>query len=186
MNEYDEKWEDRINALLDGDLSAADADLLKAEASDDRDLARAIVEAYQLQLAMDDIHVERAPASLRKRLRKIPAAQRSAPLFKLFQPGRAMVRTGFSSGSWPRLMALAVIPLVVITVSLMPPDTPSEDEIAQARKELAIAFAYLDKAGAITAREIESTVGQTMANAVTGSVNKAIKSHYLTSKEKQT
>ena len=37
MNEYDEKWEDKINALLDGELSADDADVLKAEASDDRD-----------------------------------------------------------------------------------------------------------------------------------------------------
>ncbi len=171
MNEYDEKWEDRINALLDGELSTADADLLKAEASDDRNLARAIVEAYQLQQAMDEIHVERAPASLRKRLRTIPREQRPAPVFKLFQPRWAA--------------ALAVVPLVLIAVSVMRPDTPSASEIAQARQELAIAFAYLDKAGVMTGREIESKVGQTMANAVTGSVNKAIKSQNLTSKEKQ-
>ena len=171
MNEYDEKWEDRINALLDGELSAADADLLKAEASDDRDLARAIVEAYQLQQAMDAVHVERAPDSLRKRLRAIPREQRPAPTFKLFQPRWAM--------------ALAAIPLVVISLSLMQPDTPSASEIAKARQELAIAFAYLDKAGTITGREIESTVGHTMANAVTGSVNRAIQSQDLTSKEKE-
>ncbi len=171
MNEYDEKWEDRINALLDGELSSADAELLKAEATDDRNLARAIVEAYQLQQAMDEIHVEQAPASLRKRLRTIPREQRSTPVFKLFQP------------RW--VTAFAVIPLVVIGVSLMRPDTPSADEIAQARQDLAIAFAYLDKAGVMMGREIESTVGQTMANAVTGSVNRAIKSQNLTSKEKQ-
>ena len=169
MNEYDEKWEDRINALLDGELSGADADLLKAEASDDRDLARAIVEAYQLQQAMDTIHVERAPASLSKRLRAIPRQQK--PKFSLFQP------------RW--VTALAVIPLVVIAVSLMRPDTPSASEVAQARQEMAIAFAYLDKVGVITGREIESTVGQTMANAVTGSVNRAIQSQNLISKEKQ-
>jgi hypothetical protein len=50
---------------------------------------------------------------------------------------------------------------------------------------MAMAFAYLDRAGVITGREIESTVGHTMANAVTGSVNKAIKSQNLTSKEKE-
>ncbi len=77
MNEYDDKWEDLINALMDGELSAADAELLKAEASDDRELARAIIEAYQLQQAMDDIHVERAPDSLRKRLRAIPVRSSS-------------------------------------------------------------------------------------------------------------
>ena len=171
MNEYDEKWEDRINALLDGELNEADAELLKAEASDDRKLARAIVEAYQLQQAMDDIQVERAPTSLRKSLRAIPRKHRARPVFSLLQPRWAM--------------ALAAIPLVLITVSLMRPDTPSEADIAQARQELAIAFAYIDKAVVMTGREIESTVGQTMANAVTGSVNRAIKSQNLILKEKQ-
>jgi len=170
MNEYDEKWEDRINALLDGELSAEDADLLKAEATDDRQLARAIVEAYQLQQAMDGIKVERAPDSLRKRLKAVPRQHRRAG-FSFLQPRWAM--------------ALAAVPLMIITVSLMQPDTPSESEIAQARQEMAIAFAYLDKAGVITGREIESVVGHTMANAVTGSVNKAIQSQNLNSKEKE-
>jgi anti-sigma factor RsiW len=171
MNEYDEKWEEQINALLDGELSADDAEQLKAAATDDRELARAIVEAYQLQHAMDQVRIERAPVSLTKRLNAIPREHRSRPSFSLFQPRWAM--------------ALAAIPLVVIAVSLMRPDTPSASEIAQARQELAIAFAYLDKAGAITGREIESTVGHTMANAVTGSVNRVIQSENLTSKEKE-
>jgi len=171
MNEYDEKWEEQINALLDGDLSARDAELLKTEATDDRELARAIVEAYQLQQAMDQVHVERAPRSLTKRLNAIPREHRKRPSFSLLQPRWAM--------------ALAAVPLVVIAVSLMRPDTPSASEIAQARQELAIAFAYLDKAAVITGREIESTVGNTMANAVTGSVNKVIQSPNLTSKEKE-
>jgi anti-sigma factor RsiW len=169
MNEYDEKWEDKINALLDGELSAADADLLKAEAADDRELARAIIEAYQLQQAMEAIHVERAPDSLRKRLRAIPRTHRTRPVFSLLQPRWAM--------------ALAVIPLVLISISLMRPDTPSAEEIAQARHDMAIAFAYLDKAGVITGREIESSVGQTMSNAVTDSVNRAIKSQNFIVKE---
>jgi anti-sigma factor RsiW len=169
MNEYDDKWEDRINALIDGELSAGDAELLKAEATDDRDLARAIIEAYQLQQVMDGIKVERAPDSLRKRLRAIPRQHRTKPAFSLLQPRWAM--------------ALAAIPLVIIAFSLMRPDTPSASEIAKARQEMAIAFAYLDKAGAITGREIESSVGQTMADAVTDSVNRAIKSQNLNTKE---
>jgi len=171
MNKYDEKWEEQINALLDGELSADGAELLKAEATDDRELARAIIEAYQLQQVMDTVKVERAPDSLRKRLRAIPAGQQPKPAFSFFQPRWAM--------------ALASIPLAIIAISLMQPETPTESEIAQARQEMAIAFAYLDKAGAITGREIESTVGQTMANAVTGSVNKAIQSQNLNSKEKK-
>jgi anti-sigma factor RsiW len=171
MNEYDEKWEDRINALLDGELSAADADLLKAQASDDRDLARAIVEAYQLQQAMDGIGVERAPASLTKRLKAIPRQQKTTPVFSLLQP------------RW--VAALAVVPLVLVAVSLMQPETPSDAEIAKARQELAIAFAYLDRAGQFTGREIESTVGNTMSDAIAGSVIRNIKSQYETSKEKE-
>jgi anti-sigma factor RsiW len=171
MKEYEDKWEDLINALMDGELDEADAEALKAEAADDRDLARAIIEAYQLQQAMDGVRVERAPDSLRKRLRAIPREHRRTPVFSLLQPRWAM--------------ALAAIPLVIIAVSLMRPDTPSASEIAQARHDMAIAFAYLDKAGVITGREIESSVGQTMADAVTDSVNRAIQSQSLTSKEKE-
>ncbi len=82
-------------------------------------------------------------------------------------------------------MALAAIPLVIIAVSLMQPDRTICQEIAEARHELAIAFAYLDKAAIITGREIESTVGQTMADAVTDSVDRAIKSQNSDSKEKK-
>ena len=171
MNEHEDKWEDLINALMDGELSGPDADLLKAAASDDRQLARAIIEAYQLKQAMGAIRVERAPDSLRKRLRAVPREHRPRPSFRLLQPRWAM--------------ALAAIPLVIIAVSLMQPDRPSASEVAKARQELAIAFAYLDKAAAITGREIESTVGQTMADAVTDSVDRAIKSQSSDSKEKK-
>jgi len=171
MKEYEDKWEDLINALMDGELSEPDADLLKAAATDDRQLARAIVEAYQLRQAMDSVKVERAPASLRKRLKAIPREQRRGQSFQWLQPRWAM--------------ALAVIPLVIIAVSLMQPDRPSPSEVAKARQELAIAFAYLDKAAAITGREIESTVGQTMADAVTNSVDRAIQTQSADAKEKK-
>lgn len=171
MNKYDEKWEERINALLDGDLSNEDAEMLKAEASDDRELARAIIEAYQLQKAMDTIHVERAPDSLRKKLKAIPRQQRPAFSFNLLQP------------RW--VTALAAVPLVMISVSLMQPDTPSAAEIAKARQDLALAFTYLDKAGQFTGREIESTIGTTMSQAIAGSVIKNIQSQNETSKEKK-
>jgi len=171
MNKYDEKWEEQINALLDGELSQTDAELLKAEASDDRDLARAIIEAYQLQQAMDDIRVERAPDSLRKRLRAIPRQHRRAPLFNIFQP--------------PWAAAFAVIPLVFMVLIMMQPNTPSTQEIEKARQDLAIAFAYLDKAGQFAGREIESTVGNTMSDAIAGSIIRNIKSQYETSKEKE-
>lgn len=175
MNEYDTKpdgkREIQINALLDGELDQAQAEELKSAATDDRELARAIVEAYQLQQLMAAIKVERAPASLGKRLRAIPREQRPAVGIKLFQPRWAA--------------ALAAVPLAIIAFSVMQPNTPSEAEIVKARHELAIAFAYLDKAGQFTGREIEAKIGNTMSDAITGSVIRNIKSQYASSKEKK-
>lgn len=171
MNEYDENWEKQINALLDGELSDIDAEALKEQASDDKALARAIIEAYQLQKAMDMVRVERAPDSLRKRLRAIPRENKHSGVFTILQP------------RW--VMAAAVVPLVLIVASLMQSDTPSAEEIEKARQDLAIAFAYLDKAGQFTGREIETTIGSTMSDAITGSVIRNIKSQYETSKEKE-
>ena len=171
MNEYDEKWEQLINALLDGELSETDADELKAQAGSDQALARAIIEAYQLQKAMDALSVERAPASLRKKLRAIPREHRQKPVFRLLQPRWAM--------------ALAAVPLAVIAISLMQPDTPSAEEIEQARYELALAFAYLDRAGKRAGMDIEKTVGNTMSDAIAGSLIRNIKSQYGTPEEKE-
>ena len=171
MNEYDEKFEAQINALLDGELNHDDAELLKAEASDDRELARAIIEAYQLQKAMDEIRVERAPASLRKKLQAIPRQQRATAAPAFLQP------------RW--IMAAAVVPLVLVVASLMQPDTPSAEEIEQARYELALAFAYLDRAGKRAGNEIEMTVGHTMSDAITGTVIRNIKSQYESPEEKE-
>jgi hypothetical protein len=171
MNEYDEKWEAQINALLDGELGQHDAESLKEEASDDRELARAIIEAYQLQKAMDEIRVERAPASLRKKLKAIPRQQRAVRTPVFLQP------------RW--IMAAAVVPLVLVVASLMQPDTPSAEEIEQARYELALAFAYLDRAGKRAGNEIEMTVGHTMSDAITGTVIRNIKSQYESPEEKE-
>ena len=52
-------WESKVNALLDGELDGASTDLLKQAASEDHALARAIIEAYQLQRGMDQIGVVR-------------------------------------------------------------------------------------------------------------------------------
>ncbi|MGD9020902.1 MAG: hypothetical protein PVF46_03840 [Lysobacterales bacterium] len=171
MNEYDAKWEQVINALLDGELSETDTEELKAQAGSDQALARAIIEAYQLKKAMDGLSVERAPASLRKKLRAIPREQRERPVFNFLQP------------RW--VMALAAVPLVVITISLLQPDTPSAEEIEQARYELALAFAYLDRAGKRAGSGIEMTVGHTMSDAITGSVIRNIKSQYGSPKENE-
>lgn len=171
-----ESWEEKINALLDGELNPDESENLKWAATNDQDLARSIVEAYQLQCAMDHVQVEKAPASLRRRLRQIPRQNR--PVY--FQP------------RW--VTAFAVVPLVVIGVALLrsqeQPATPAqpvnaqqanaqltiaeEEQLLQARQDLAVAFTYIDMVSDRTSNRIESELGDEMSQAVAGSIFKTI------------
>lgn len=165
MTERDDKTlnmtEERINALLDGELDNEQAEQLKQEAMSDQELARSIIEAYQLQRAMEGIRVERAPASLRRKLRRIPREQRPAYL----QP------------AW--VTAFAVVPLLIVAIALMQPGEmqprePTAAEVAQARQELAVAFAYIDRVSARAGNEIQSELSGEMTDAVAGSVFRTI------------
>jgi hypothetical protein len=72
-------------------LSGTDTEALKAAATDDQELARAIIEAHQLQQAMDAVQIERAPVNLRKRLNSIHANSGPNPdsgFFSLVGPWR--------------------------------------------------------------------------------------------------
>ncbi len=152
------QWEEQINALLDGELNAGDAEALKAAATDDQRLARDIIEAYQLQQAMEQLRPEPAPASLRRKLRRIPREQASRPRF--LQP------------RW--VAAFATVPVLAITLVLIQPQEPSRSEVEKAAAELAIAFAYIDRVSNRTVNEIERQVGGELQQAVGGSVLKSI------------
>ncbi len=62
MNTDDDNREEQINALLDGELSESEAEALKNAAKDDTELARKIVEAYQLQQMMAALPQDRRRA----------------------------------------------------------------------------------------------------------------------------
>ena len=170
--EHGEKsQEERINALLDGDLDPIEAERLKAMAAQDEDLMRAIVEAYQLQRAMEQLRVEKAPASLRRRLKQIPRQNRPVYL----QPRWAV--------------AFAIVPLVIIAVALMRSQEPpvaqvdqahfDQVRVDQARQDLAVAFAYIDKLSDRTSNLIESEVGGELSQAVAGSIFKTVQHRKL-------
>lgn len=165
-------WEAQINALLDGELDDTRAGALKAAASHDQALARAIIEAYQLQQALASLPVERAPRSLRRKLRQIPWQRRKPWLGFLLQP------------RW----AAAAVLLAIVSTSIMQlgPQTPSDEEIARARAELAVAFAYLDKVGERTGLEIQNTVGAEMSESVTGTMVRTISEQFTFKKEQET
>jgi anti-sigma factor RsiW len=160
------KWEEQINALLDGELDQQEAQDLKNAATADQELARAIVEAYQLQRAMEHVKVEKAPASLRKSLKKIP--RQHAPVF--LQP------------RW--VTAFAVVPIVIASVFMLSSPELSLDQQAtpdtemvkleKARQDLAVAFAYIDLVSDKTSNRIESELGGEMSKAVAGPIFKTI------------
>ncbi len=167
MNERPDmnEWEAQINALLDGELDDGEAEALKAAAEADQALARAIIEAYQLQRVMATIPIERAPDSLREKLRRIPAEQESLERLRA-ETAAPPRRTGWVAPRWA--MARAPVPQVIaVGVQLSGPRAPSEAELAQARQDMALAFSYLAKASRATEREIEHSIGAGMRDPVT-------------------
>ena len=150
------EWEARINELLDGELDEAAAAALKREAGEDQQLARAIIEAYELQRGMDHLGIERAPASLRKKLRQIPRAEK--PFLR--------------QRRWVMTTAMACVPLIAITVVLMQPSQPSQADVEQARQDLALAFTYIDKVGYRTGDYMQRVLGAELRRGVTDNLSR--------------
>ncbi len=165
-----QEWEAQINALMDGELDDPQAGKLKAAAGDEPALARAIIEAYQLQQALAEVPLDRAPPSLRRKLRRIPREQRA--------PGR----TGWMQPRWAA--AIAAVPLVVLlAVQQMRPAEPTQAEVAQARQDLAMAFAYLEEASRKTGLRIGSTLDQGLSEPIAETTVRAIHEQFDLSKE---
>jgi ferric-dicitrate binding protein FerR (iron transport regulator) len=157
-------WEPSINALLDGELDDQDAERLKHAAEEDRELAQAIVQAWQLQRAMESLGVERAPRSLRKKLKRVPARENRA--------GRA------GTGFWfrPAAASFAGAACLAIAMMLARPWEPSPAEVRQAEHELGVAFAYMDSVNELTARRIDSVVSRELRHGVTDVISRHLPS----------
>lgn len=163
------EWEAAINALLDGELDQEAAAALKADATTDQKLARDIIDAYQLQRALDTLRPEAAPASLRRRLRQIPRQQRERP--RWLEP------------RW--IAAAATVPVLALALLLARPQEPSRAEVERAAAELALAFAYIEEVSGRTAARIEREVGGGLQEAVGVSVINAIPQFQTDEKETQ-
>lgn len=170
MNGHDpatpKDWEIEINALLDGELDDVSARALKVAAAEDRVLARAIVAAWQLHQSLEQQRPLRAPACLRRKLRRIPREQKAAT-------GRLV----FAMPRWLPAGGLAAIVLVAVGIFLNEPAgrtvinsqataSRSASDAAlrqQTRRELAIAFYYLDKAGLRLGRQIHQLMNDELS-----------------------
>jgi len=198
----DRKEEDaleaRINAWLDGDLPPAEVDALRAAADRDPALAKALKEAYALRELLEALPVERAPESLRRRLAEVPQSEQAVlpNTTRHAAEKRSRRLFGWLEPRW--VMAAAAVPLVIAIglyqgagrngapgmttdgpgspgqAAQASPAPPTAAELEQARMELALAFAYLEKATRATEREIEYSIGTGMRDPVKRNTLRAI------------
>jgi hypothetical protein len=144
--------EEQLNALMDGELNDVEAQALKVSVDSEAGLAKAIIDAYQLQLALSTLPVEQAPASLRRKLRRIPRQQKALQRPRYFQP---------------RWVLAAALPVCLVLLFWPGESVNREVEIAQGKQELAIALAYLDRANRRAGAEISATINRGFSAPVT-------------------
>jgi len=115
----------------------------------------------QIEAMMQELSIEKAPASLSARLHRIPEEESR----KERKTGQR--RPWFGNGSFLRWApALAAVPVLIAVVLLTQPRQPSPAEVELARQQVALAFAYLDKVGHRTGDEIQSVLGAELRHSV--------------------
>jgi len=124
----------------------------------------------QLDALFAEIGIEKAPPSLTRRLHRIPAEQEPRTNWwkRMLAPAQGP--------RWVLAPALAVA-LLAVGVFLALPRQPSQAEIFQARQDLAVAFSYIDKAGALTGREIRSALGGELREELRDPVKENLSKH---------
>lgn len=123
----------------------------------------------QIEKMMAHVTVEKAPASLSARLHRIPEEESRK------QRTRRNRWSWLGNGplpKWALAPVIAAVPLVALIVVLMQPKQPTKAEVEQARHDLAVAFTYLDKVGALTGSEIQSVLGSELRHIVKDPLSK--------------
>jgi len=126
-------------------------------------------EAWEAQIdaMMEQLTVEKAPASLSRRLKRIPREQgRKENRWSWLMPGQFP--------RWAMAPAFAAVPLLVLAFVLMQPKQPSAADVEQARQDLVIAFAYLDTLSNRRAYHIQRVLRGELRHSVKGNLSEHI------------
>jgi hypothetical protein len=116
---------------------------------------------------LNQLEVEKAPASLTRRLKRIPQEERAAkPRWPWLFPGPLP--------KWVMAPAFAAVPVVLLVAVMMQPRQPSPAEVEQARQDLAVAFAYINKAGNFTGKQIQTVLGGELRHGVKDTLSEHI------------
>ncbi len=121
----------------------------------------------QLDVLLAGLEIEQAPPSLTRRLHRIPLEEGGR------EPWWQKLGPRPNASRWVLAPALAAA-LLTLGVVLMMPREPSQQEILQARQELAVAFSYIDRAGVLTGEEIRSILGEELRLPVKENLSKHI------------
>jgi hypothetical protein len=121
----------------------------------------------QLEHLFEGLSIERAPASLRRRLRRIPIEE--ADRTRWWQ----RLLASSTAPRWVLVPALAVS-LLVVGVVLVMPRQPSQADVLQARQELALAFRYIEQAGQTASQEIRTVLGEGVRHPVKDNLSEHI------------
>lgn len=165
-----------INALLDGELDELAAAQLKARAAEDISLSQAIIDAWQLQRALENLPLEKAPASLSRRLRLIPRQQARRSRLPVFGMPRWAVAVGLASVALVAVAMMMSGPAGDGQVTKVPQHAialPADDaaRVEQAKRDLAVAFHYLDKTGFRVARQMNEVLNREVAEPLKDELN---------------
>lgn len=157
-----ERWYDeRVEAYLDDELADNERRLFEARLALDDELARAVRRARRLSVELAQMPSLECPKGLSRRVYQMT---RSGPRL----PTTGWILGGALSGAVALALALGADrylqrsdpPLAAPDTSLAAIDGAEIDaaELARARADVALALAYLDRAGQIAAREVGQQV----------------------------
>jgi hypothetical protein len=130
----------------------------------------------RLDALFKQLGVEKAPPSLTRRLYRIPREEG-------FEAGWRQLLRPLAAPRWVLVPAFAAALLAIGVVLVMPEpglqepgvaDRPSQAAVLQARQDLALAFKYIDKAGVLTGREIQSVLSEELIHPVKDNLSKHI------------
>lgn len=139
-------FNEMIEPYLDDDLDTASTEMFEAELAKNADLSRSLDQALALREAMASLPRYRLPA---RRAAQIDA------------------QTWQHTRRWPAMAAIAATLVVAVMLVMLTERTPpvadqidmaqadpTQQELEQAREDIAVALAYLDHAGDVMGREV--------------------------------
>ena len=134
--------EQRLNALLDGELDDQEIASLRVAANRDPEFAQTLEQTLALKSALGSIPKRKVPATLAQKLQAIPDS-----------------RTHRRSG-WLAIAAAAMVLIAVGSWQLRTPadSTPNAQQLALARQDIDVTFGYLQRINRKASRRIESSV----------------------------